>query len=194
MRRRILDAAKSLFVRKGFDNVSMRGIATAIEYSPAALYRYFRNKREILTVLREEGFERIVEAQREREERIPDPLERLREGGRGYIRFALREPEYYHLMFCTGCHEVNLEGACASNSMESFNLFGRTVTECVDTGCFGNVPVEAAIFALWSVLHGLANLVHTGRVAILSADKDFDRLLEGILAFSLRGTTPHPAK
>ncbi len=44
MRRRILDAAKDLFVKEGFENVSMRRIAGVIEYSPGAIYRYFKNK------------------------------------------------------------------------------------------------------------------------------------------------------
>ena len=186
MRRRILDAAKSLFVRKGFDNVSMRGIAAAIEYSPAAIYRYFRNKREILTALREEGFDRIVSLQRQRAEMMPDPLERLREGGRAYVRFALRDPEYYHLMFNTGCHEVDLEGTCAANSFESFTLFGKTVEECVASGRFGEVPVRAAIFSVWSSLHGLANLILSGRVAALAPDADVDRMVDDVLDFTLR--------
>jgi len=186
MRRAILDAAKSLFVRKGFDNVSMRGIATAIEYSPAAIYRYFKNKREILTALREEGFARFVALQRERNELTPDPLERLREGGRGYVRFALREPEYYHLMFNTGCNEVDLEGTCAARSFESFDLFSRAVDACVETGCFGNVSTRAAVFTIWSTVHGLVNLILSGRVAVLAEDADIDRLLDEVMGFTLR--------
>ena len=186
MRRRILDAAKSLFVRKGFENVSMRGIAAAIEYSPAAIYRYFKNKREILTALREEGFARFVALQRERRELTPDPLVRLREGGRGYIRFALDDPENYHLMFNTGCHEVDLDGACAAHSLESFDLFGKNVAECVAAGRFGDVPPRAAVFAVWAALHGLANLVLSGRVAALAADADIDRMVDDVLDFTLR--------
>ena len=189
MRRRILDAAKSLFVRKGFDNVSMRGIAAAIEYSPAAIYRYFRNKREILTALREEGFARFVALQRERREQTPDPLDRLRQGGRGYVRFALRDPEYYHLMFNTGCNEVDLEGTCEAHSIESFTLFGKTVEECVASGRFGEVPVRAAVFSLWSTLHGLVNLILSGRVAALASDADIDRMVDDVLDFTLRPAT-----
>ena len=44
LRQRILEAAEELFVQDGYENVSMRGIAEKIEYSPTTLYRIFRNK------------------------------------------------------------------------------------------------------------------------------------------------------
>ena len=189
MRRRILDAAKLLFAKQGFDNVSMRGIAAAIEYSPAALYRYFRNKREILSVLRNEGFRRFVLGQQERLEAIADPIERLRRGGRGYIQFALQEPEYFHLMFSTSCLEVEMEGDCADYSMKSYEIFYQNVKECVESGHFGPVDVETAVFSLWSCMHGLAHLINSGRVGVLAGTLDLDNLIDNIQAFNMRPGT-----
>ena len=54
--RRILHAARELFVTEGYRNVSMRKIAERIEYSPAAIYGYFASKDEIFFALAEEGF------------------------------------------------------------------------------------------------------------------------------------------
>lgn len=186
MRRRILDAAKQLFVKEGFNNVSMRRIASKIEYSPAAIYRYFKNKREIISVLREEGFARYVERQKAGFETYPDPMERLRVGGRGYIRFAMAEPEYYHLMFCTNCNEVDLKGEWAASSIASYSNFRSTVGECIETGYFGDVDLDTVVFALWSGVHGFAHLMSTGQVDILSDDIDIDGLLDRILGFWMR--------
>jgi len=186
MRRRILDAAKQLFVKEGFDNVSLRRIAGAIEYSPAAIYRYFKNKREILSVLRAEGFERYVERQRERKEQFPDPLERLKEGGRGYIQFALSEPDYFQLMFCTNCEQVDLDGEWAESSMQSYELFRANIEECVASGHFGDIDVDTVLFSLWSGVHGMAHLINTGQVGILGHGLDLDPLLDRILSFCLR--------
>lgn len=186
MRRRILDAAKQLFVKEGFDNVSIRRIAAAIDYSPAAIYRYFKNKREMLSVLRDEGFKRFVEAQKSREGNIADPLARLRAGGTGYVRFALTEPDYFHLMFCSDCEEVDLEGALAESSMESYNLFRQSVQECVEAGYFGDVEVDTVVFSLWSGVHGLAHLINTGRIDVLAGGVDLDPLVSRIQDFQLR--------
>ncbi|EGB15458.1 transcriptional regulator, TetR family [Pseudodesulfovibrio mercurii] len=186
MRRRILDAARQLFVREGFDNVSLRRIASRIEYSPAALYRYFRNKREILSALREEGFAGFVERQDRGRERFPDPVERLRAGAREYIRFALEEPDNYHLMFSTTCDQVDLDGEWAASSIRSFRLFRDTVAECVATGRFGGLDVNALVFALWGQLHGLVHLIATGQVAALNDGEDLDDLVGRIIEFGLR--------
>jgi len=186
MRRCILDAAKQLFVREGFSNVSMRRIAGKIDYSPAAIYRYFKNKREILSVLREEGFARYVEQQKAGFDRYPDPLERLRAGGRWYIRFAMSEPEYYHLMFSTNCSEVDLKGEWAASSIASYSNFRSTVEECVATGYFGDVELDTVVFALWSGVHGFAHLMSTGQVDILGEDLEIDSFLDHIMEFWMR--------
>ena len=56
VRRGILDAARDLFVKEGFEHVSMRRIAELVEYSPAAIYGYFPSKDDIFFALAEEGF------------------------------------------------------------------------------------------------------------------------------------------
>lgn len=186
MRRRILDAAKQLFVKDGFDNVSLRRIASAIEYSPAAIYRYFKNKREILSVLRDERFELYLQRQAERMKEIPDPLERLKESGKGYIRFAMTNPGYFRLMFCTDCEQVDLEGKWAESSMRSYTHFRSNVEECLALGSFGDIDADTVVFSLWSGVHGLAHLINTGQVAALSGGLDLDPLLDRILWFCMR--------
>src|SRR5262245_27135434 len=56
VRQAILDAARDLFVKQGFEHVSIRKVAERIEYSPAAIYSYFPSKDEIFFALSEEGF------------------------------------------------------------------------------------------------------------------------------------------
>lgn len=50
-RQRILEAAAALFAERGFDGTSMKAIAARIGMSDAALYYYFRSKREVLDAL-----------------------------------------------------------------------------------------------------------------------------------------------
>ena len=61
MRRLILETANSLFISKGFDNISIRNIAKLIEYSPATIYLYFKNKEEIIFSLRNTFIEDLLE-------------------------------------------------------------------------------------------------------------------------------------
>ena len=57
VRRKILNAARTLFLNEGYANVSMRKIAEQIEYSPGAIYSYFTSKEDIFFALAEEGLQ-----------------------------------------------------------------------------------------------------------------------------------------
>ncbi|MGB9204458.1 MAG: helix-turn-helix domain-containing protein [Terriglobales bacterium] len=46
IREDILNAARELFVKDGFDGVSMRRVAEKVEYSPTTIYLHFANKEE----------------------------------------------------------------------------------------------------------------------------------------------------
>lgn len=186
MRQRILGAARQLFVKEGFDNVSMRRISSAIDYSPAAIYRYFKNKREILSTLRDQGFQRFVASQEASAETYADPIERLREGGRGYIRFAREEPDFFQLMFCTNCEEVEFEGRLAEAATRSYELFRTNVAECVATGRFGDVAVDTVAAAMWANVQGLAELISTGRLDFVNERGDLEALIDSVQEFQLR--------
>jgi AcrR family transcriptional regulator len=97
--RAILDAARSLFVAEGYQNVSIRKIADLIEYSPAAIYSYFPSKDDIFFALAEEGF-RILGAQ------LDDPpvgdsdlIAAVRRPFWCLYTFSRTHPEYFALMF-----------------------------------------------------------------------------------------------
>src|SRR5215212_10572320 len=51
VRTKIMDAARDLFVSEGYDAVSMRKIAEAIEYSPTAIYVHFTDKAALMQEL-----------------------------------------------------------------------------------------------------------------------------------------------
>ena len=79
MRSRILKAAMELYVKGGYENVTMRGIAAKIEYSPGIICLYFQHKNDIVLQLCYQGFERLL-AHQDKLEKIADPLERLSAG------------------------------------------------------------------------------------------------------------------
>ena len=49
--RQIIEAARSLIVKYGSEHLTVRRIAKEVEISEAAIYRHFRNKRQILAYL-----------------------------------------------------------------------------------------------------------------------------------------------
>lgn len=96
--RAILDAARDLFVSEGYANVSMRKIAARIEYSPAAIYRYFSSKDDIFFALAEEGF-RLMDDRAKSSLGLADPLDAARRLFVEFYEFSRAHPEYFALMF-----------------------------------------------------------------------------------------------
>ena len=77
LRQEILDAASELFVKDGFENVSMRRIADKIEYSPTTIYLYFKDKAGLLEQVCQETFARLSLVLARIQGLPGDPVERL---------------------------------------------------------------------------------------------------------------------
>ncbi len=78
LRKKILDAARELFVEQGYDAVTMRKIAQAIEYSPTAIYLHFKDKMAVMRALCDAGLPGARQAlpqdrRRRRPDRAPSP-------------------------------------------------------------------------------------------------------------------------
>ena len=173
-----------LYVKGGYENVTMRRIAAKIEYSPGTIYLYFQNKNDIMLQLCYQGFERFL-AHQDKLEEIADPLERLSAGGRYYLSFALENPELYELMFAT--KEIFKESGPDEEAapLRAFRGFAKNVKDCLDAGVFSADEVETTAIALWATLHGLASLLIKGRLRFLP-EESLGKVVEQAYAFSLR--------
>jgi AcrR family transcriptional regulator len=164
LRQEIMDAASELFVRDGYENVSMRRIADKIEYSPTTIYIYFRDKAELLEQVCNETFERLVQRLNKIMERPGDPVERLKRGLITYIEFGLENPHHYRATFMMpipeGFHRTKyLEGN--SPGMQAFSFLTRGTAECVAAGKMPAINVDLASQTLWAGIHGITSLLIT---------------------------------
>lgn len=184
MRERILKAAMAIFAKGGYESVSMRRIAAKIEYSPGTLYRYFKNKDDIILELCYQGFENLLAIQCELD-KISDPVERIRVGGRKYVAFALENPELYELMFGTKQIIKQPNGAEESVALKSLRKFAEHVQQCLKAGFFSGGDAESLAIALWAALHGLSSLLIKEQLRFLPEER-VDTVVETALAFNLR--------
>jgi AcrR family transcriptional regulator len=160
----ILQSAHQLFLEKGFSEVSIRNIAEAIEYSPATIYLYFKDKNDIFYALHGEAF-KIFNSAIASIVTIKDPLERLFTLGEKYMEFAFSHPKYYDIMFiiespmqCDENSEDWKEGESALKFLESI------VSECVEQGHFKNQSTTILSFSIWSYMHGMCSLALRDRM------------------------------
>lgn len=188
LRQEILDAARTLFVREGIDNVSIRKIAQRIEYAPGTIYLYFKDKGEILRTLCQETFSQLNARLQAILEDRSDSLDKLRRGMRGYIEFGIEHPNHYLLTFVLSgpfLHENGHGEGAADPGPACFGKFRSVVAGCATEGLLRLEDVDEASQVLWAGIHGLTTLLITKpqfpfveRTRLV--DRMVDVLIEGV--------------
>lgn len=186
LRHQILNAAREVFVREGYESVSMRKIAERIKYSPTTIYLYFRDKADLLHCLTEETFGRLAEIMERITRDTPDVLERLRKGLRAYVDFGLSHPSDYRVAFMLdyGKSYTSPIRDPHSAAARAYGTFTAAVQACIEQGRFRPIDVETASQVLWAPLHGVTSL--------LISEPDFpwidrERLITMVIDSALRG-------
>lgn len=159
VRAAILEAAEKVFAEEGEEGLSIRRLAEEIDYSPAAIYKYFGSKEELVDELKELFFARILD--RVGELRGKDaPFEtRARACLTGYIHTALEKPQHYLAAF-SSVQEGHEPMPCGSNKARAFEFLIEMVREGQSLGLVDpELPPVAAAKSLWACLHGAAALM-----------------------------------
>ena len=107
LKQKILAAALRIFAEQGYRKVSMRRIAALIDYSSTTIYRFFRNKEELLRTIAAEThkdlskkFEKIKAGGGD------SPLGILKSLVKGYISFCVKRPDMFRLFSDLGSFEM----------------------------------------------------------------------------------------
>lgn len=173
LRQVIMDAARKIFVEEGYENVSMRRIADAIEYSPTAIYVHFKDKADLFAAIMRRDFDHLA-ARFARTAAIADPIDRIRALGLEYVRFGVENPQHYRLMFMTPTvlHDPAMK-AHATESLkrrgdpthDSYALLRSAVEQGLSDGRFHGEFADAELLSqtLWAGVHGVVSLEITMR-------------------------------
>ena len=166
LKQQILDAARELFVREGYESVSMRKIADKIEYSPATIYTYFQDKDEILDCLCEETFLKLHQDKMAAVHQMKcDALELLKKGMETYIRFGLDHPDHYTVTLILKAPPYEKpegrETRKAKTGQRCFDDMRSIVRRAMEEGKIKNGDLEETSQALWAGIHGLTALLIT---------------------------------
>ena len=158
VRASILATAWQLVKEDGWQLLSIRKIAEAIEYSVPVIYDHFQNKEAILLEFGKEGFGQLLKKLQQAKKKSSNSADQLRLIADAYWNFAFKEKEYYQLMFGLGieCCETEKclmqEAAFREIVMEPINAIlnkkngKKEVNPCLKYHTY------------WSVLHGLISI------------------------------------
>jgi AcrR family transcriptional regulator len=156
---RIKDVAREMFVKEGYEAVTLQKIADSIEYTRPFLYRYFRDKKEILISVALDDMEPL-HSELLKCASIEDPLTRLREMARQNVLWAVAYPNHYLLLYSAawGKHEDSIRSiADVPLECEPLVLCFKAVEELIERKMVKPRLCDASLIArtLWAAIHGV---------------------------------------
>src|SRR6266436_5814868 len=174
----LLQAALGLIAEKGPAGFTFADAARSAGVSPAAPYRHFRDRDELLSSIAQRGFEQFEEALTAAwDDGRPDTVTAFERVGKAYLAFARDEPAFYSAMFESGL-PADLNPALLAASERAFGII-RAAAE----------RLAALMMALhiWSMSHGIASLFARGDAARRKLPMSAEDLLEAEVLIYLRG-------
>jgi AcrR family transcriptional regulator len=184
-RAQILDAARDLFLQKGFESTTIDEIADRTELSKGAIYLHFPSKEEIYITLMLEGSQILYQMMREAVSADLPADTLLRRLGQSYFRFYREYTAYFRMLFLyMSSQEVHAKitselcEKCESSAKQALSLVTSTIQAGIDSGIFHRCdPWEQALMT-WSSLNGIILLGERGDDQHLQLGTSIERLLD----------------
>ncbi|MEO0360371.1 MAG: TetR/AcrR family transcriptional regulator [Pseudomonadota bacterium] len=184
----LVDAVLSLISEKGPNGFSFAEAARRAGVSPAAPYRHFRDRDELLVETARRGYE-LFAARLEAawDEGRPSALSAFERVGRAYLGFARAEPAYFAAMFEAGVSlDDDVELRTAAD--RAFRALERACAALADKmPPEKRAPVLMMAYHIWALSHGVTALFGRGDEAARRAPISAEELLEAGAAIYLRG-------
>ncbi len=183
----ILDAARKIFEAEGLQGASLRAIAAAAGYTPAALYFHFASKEAIYAEVLRRSLSNLGDAVRRATLKRRAPSERLRAAATAFFHFYAENPRDLDLGFYLFRGGMKPQGlGKAHNDMLNGALTAALSPIADAAEALGARRHEAKLLMVDTFAHaaGLLLLAHTGRMRTFAASAPLlmQRFLDGKIA------------
>jgi AcrR family transcriptional regulator len=184
----LLRAALELIAQKGPAGFTFAEAARWAGVSPAAPYRHFRDRDELLASVALRGFERFELAlARAWDDGRPDVFVALDRLGKAYLEFARAEPAYYSAMFEAGIPLATNPELREAGERAFAVLRGAAEKLCSHAPLRTRPPALMVALHIWAMSHGIASLFGRGDAARRTLPMSPEELLEAEVLVYLRG-------
>lgn len=159
----LLRAAEAEISENGIEGFSLRAVAKRAGVSHGAPAHHFTDVKGLLTALATIGYERFVEAQDNRQRLAKsDPKSKLIASGLGYVDFAVENPALFRLMFSSEKPDRTANKFHLA-ALAAFDKLVADVRDVVASDPYDDPAAMMDVVASWSIVHGLAELIISGR-------------------------------
>jgi AcrR family transcriptional regulator len=190
IRKKIIDAATDILVDEGYENLSIRKIASRIEYSPGIIYHYYKDKSQIIAFVVEQGYGNILKCISEIPVDTENPDKAIVNGLRSYIELILENPQQFRAILMNDIEaiqaKVNMLQEGISKKRESIQGLCNLVELGIKKNIFRKMNIELTAQIIWTSTHGLiSRLIVEKNISKLQKERlinhHFDILINGLL-------------
>src|ERR1700732_2625964 len=166
LRRQLIAAAERIIVERGVEGFTLREAARRVGVSPAAPAHHFKDAKGLLTEVALLGFREFGEALAAADRRGgQEPARRLYEQGTAYVRFALKYPARFQLMFRAEKHDhANTEFVRVAQ--HSYRVLEDAIRAATGIPLDRELTPDGhgLLVAVWSIVHGFSHLALGGEL------------------------------
>jgi AcrR family transcriptional regulator len=191
----LLRAALELIAQKGPAGFTFAEAARWAGVSPAAPYRHFRDRDELLANIALRGFAQFEAVlARAWDDGRPDVFFALDRLGKAYLEFARSESAYYSAMFEAGIPLANNPELREAGDRAFAVLRAAAEKLCAQVAARSRPPALMVALHIWAMAHGVASLFGRGDAARRALPIAAEELLEAQTLIYLRGLGVADAK
>jgi len=154
VRKKIIDAASALYVKKGFNATSIQEISEAAGVSLPVTYHYVKQKSAIMRMIMEDVLNTFRENLLGMTQGVENPKEKLAIAMRVYFKVIEQQREKALLIYQKS---NSLDRASKARIMqlevEVINIFGEMIREGIERGIFKKKDVDLAAYNVMMAAH-----------------------------------------
>lgn len=153
LRNKIIEQSWIIIANEGWQALSIRKIADAIEYSVPIIYRHFENKEAILAHFSKEGYLMLGNHIASTVSKELPGHTRIKAIAKAYWEFAVENSHHYRIMFGLGLPACETIDSTEEMKLIS-NYMLEAITETLDLAQNTNADKYLKLKTFWSMLHG----------------------------------------
>lgn len=153
----IKETAKTLFLKEGYEKISMRNIAELIKYTPTTIYLYYKNKDELLLDIladyNEEYSTQLAKIMCSNE----DVHVKLKNYLNLYIKHGTDNPAMFQLLTLFFINSKSSSNGSKENS--SYAMLKGLIEACLENGYFKQESSSKIAQLMWMEIYGITSLL-----------------------------------
>lgn len=187
IKKEIHKAASEIIIDEGYSKLSIRKIASKIDYSPSLIYNYYENKADIVLSIWQEKSSIIINTMSNLKFNDSNEETNIKKLFKTYINLILESPEEYRAIMLNNIDiikKANFDFTEEEKNSLKIKETKKKYDKYLEEGLLRHIDTEKYVFFSWISINGfVSNMVLSN-----NKDKEFtNKLIDEYLDFMIYG-------